>query len=186
MVSQRVAELIEALSSPSGNGLKAFFYLASEDVRRFLEILDVATDQWGTKRGIPGYSGGDHGPGVEIYTSHRFFAVTEQLFPGRPDQIAILDWKQLERLAALIPRQATQNNRCRSGRDNSRSAKAFREGKKLCGKGSRHRSAVQPKSVRPTTQGTRARRYTNRGPHRRDRGRHRYRRVRYRCRRLSR
>ena len=124
-----------AETSPSGNGLKAFFYLASEDVRRFLTMLGLAADQWGTKRGIPGYSGSDHGPGVELYTSHRFFAVTEQLFPGRPDQIAVLDWKQLERLAALIPSPETQNNRRGSGRDDSRSAKAFREGKKLRGKG---------------------------------------------------
>ena len=115
-----------AETSPSGKGLKAFFCLASKDVRRFLDLLGVAAEQWGTKRGILGYNGGNHGPGVELYTSHRFFAVTERLFPGRPEQIATLGWEQLERLAALIPAPTENKDRRGAGRDNSRSAKAFR------------------------------------------------------------
>jgi hypothetical protein len=91
MVSQRVAELIEALSSPSGNGLKAFFYLASEDVRRFLEILDVATDQWGTKRGIPGYSGGDHGdPASRFIPRTGFSPSPSSCFPDAPIKLPSL------------------------------------------------------------------------------------------------
>jgi hypothetical protein len=114
-----------AETSPSGTGIKALFYVASEYVRPFLELIGVTDPtKWGTKRSV-GQNGGNHGPGVEIYFALRFFAVTEQSFPGRPERIAELDWNQLERLAALIPNFTSR------GRDTSRSAKAFREGAKL-------------------------------------------------------
>jgi putative DNA primase/helicase len=122
--------------SPSGAGIKAFFYIANENVRPFLELLGVAPDQWGTKRSV-GEDGRDHGPGVEIYCAHRYFAVTNKLLPGKPTQINCLDWSQLKQFARLLPprrepnghdhKQKLQNG----GRDNSRSAKAFREGAKL-------------------------------------------------------
>jgi hypothetical protein len=73
-----------------------------------------------------------HGPGTEIYLSGRYFTVTEQLWPGQPDKIVMLDWRQLERLAQLIPAPAgngkIQASSNRAGRDISRSAKALREG----------------------------------------------------------
>jgi hypothetical protein len=64
--------------SPSGRGLKAFFYCASDDVRRFLELVGITDpNQWGFSRSIPGErSKADHGPGVELYFSGRFFTVT--------------------------------------------------------------------------------------------------------------
>jgi hypothetical protein len=115
--------------SPSGRGLKAFFYCASEDVRRFLDLIGVTNpNQWGVKRGV-GENGANHGPGIEIYFANRYFAVTERVFPGKPDRIELLDWLALDRLARLIPPQNTGNPA--SGRDNSRSAKAFREGARL-------------------------------------------------------
>jgi hypothetical protein len=113
--------------SPSGTGIKAYFYCASEHVRRFLELLGLTDqDQWGVKRSV-GKGGRDHGPAVEIYFSHRYFAVTEQLFPGKPNRIALLDLSILERLAKLIPPARSGPG----GSDTSRSAKAFREGARL-------------------------------------------------------
>lgn len=62
--------------SPSGHGLKLFFYVASEDVRPFLNRIGARTHQWGVRRDVPGEDPRDHGPAVEVYLSHRYFAVT--------------------------------------------------------------------------------------------------------------
>ena len=59
--------------SPSGTGVKSFFYITAEHVRPFLDLIGVEAEKWGTKRGIPGHNGAAHGPGVEIYTSLRFY-----------------------------------------------------------------------------------------------------------------
>jgi len=63
--------------SPSGRGVKAFFYTPSEDVRPFLDRIGVAVDAWGTRRSVPGTDGRNHGPAVEVYCARRYFAVTE-------------------------------------------------------------------------------------------------------------
>ena len=59
--------------SPSGRGLKMFFYTASEDVRPFLDRIGVPPDAWGTRRGVPGQDGRDHGPAIEGYLARRYF-----------------------------------------------------------------------------------------------------------------
>jgi hypothetical protein len=118
--------------SPSGKGVKAFFYIAREDVRPFLEQLGVTDpEQWGVSRSIPGERPkANHGPGVELYCARRYFAVTDNLCPGKPGKISLLVAAALERLAALIPKkQGTKPGK--NGRDTSRSAKAFREGYRL-------------------------------------------------------
>ena len=108
--------------SPSGRGLKLFFYLASDDVRPFLER--IGADQWGVRRGIPGEDGRDHGPAVEIYLAGRYFTVTGDQWAGAPAEVAMLDNARLDRLAPLIPPAKS----IRGGADNSRSAIAFRVG----------------------------------------------------------
>jgi putative DNA primase/helicase len=120
--------------SPSGTGLKLFFYLDNAHVRPFLDLIGIAPNSWGTKRGIPGEDERDHGPAVEVYLSHRFFAVTEQHWPGLPDRINLLDWEALQRLAARIPPPKAANSASSSNgkpADNSRSAAAFRKGAAL-------------------------------------------------------
>ena len=57
--------------SPSGQGVKLFFHLASGDVRPFLRLLGVPDDQHGCKRPIDAASG-DHGPAIEFYAERRF------------------------------------------------------------------------------------------------------------------
>jgi hypothetical protein len=116
--------------SPSGHGIKALFYVGREDVRPFLELIGVDACKWGTKRSV-GANGGDHGPGVEIYLSYRFFAITEQRCLDKPDRIALLDWAALEQFAHAVPKPRTSQGPTAAGRDNSRSAKAFHEGAKL-------------------------------------------------------
>jgi hypothetical protein len=76
--------------SPSGTGLKAFFGCRSEHVRPFLDLIGVDPDKWGTKRSIDEDTG-EHGPAVEVYCSHRYFTVTGQLWPGKPDSVELFD-----------------------------------------------------------------------------------------------
>jgi hypothetical protein len=36
-----------------------FFYIATEDVRWFLDLIGVAADQWGCRRDVPGEESAD-------------------------------------------------------------------------------------------------------------------------------
>jgi len=109
--------------SPSGRGLKVFFYVASEDVRPFLEQAGIVDpEQWGFKRSI-GEDGRHHGPAVEVYLARRYFTVTGDTWMTQPDQVMLLDWPTLEHLAQLIPPARAG----KPGADNSRSAIAFRK-----------------------------------------------------------
>jgi predicted P-loop ATPase len=114
--------------SPSGRGLKLFFCTASEDVRPFLDRIRVRHDDWGTRRGVTGEDGRDHGPAVEVYVAGRFFAVTADRWPGTPDKLATLDAATLDRLAAVIPVAKSSRADGWNDVDNSRSAIAFRMG----------------------------------------------------------
>jgi hypothetical protein len=121
--------------SPSGRGLKIFFYTSVAHARSFLELAGITNPgQWGLKRTI-GPNGADHGPAIEVYFSHRYFTVTGRHWSTQPDQIAMLEWPDLERLAALMPAAPTNvaagsKSRRGNGRDTSRSAAAFRKGRR--------------------------------------------------------
>ena len=121
-----------AETSPSGRGIKAFFYVAAENVRPFLDLIGVEPASWGCKRGIPGLSGADHGPGIECYFSARYFVVTTRVWSVDHQRIVLLDWSQLEQLAKLIPPPSrASSGDGAAGNDKSRSAKAWRRGAEL-------------------------------------------------------
>jgi hypothetical protein len=112
--------------SPSGTGLKLFLCIPNEHVRPFLDLIGVPPEQYGCRRDAPGKNGQDHGPAIEVYLSHRYFAVTGQRWPECPDRIATLDWETLQRLAGLIPPPLSTIPSLTANGANSRSAKAFR------------------------------------------------------------
>jgi hypothetical protein len=117
--------------SPSGNGIKAFFGCANTDLRPFLDLLGVKSNKLGTKRSI-GERTGEHGPAVEVYCGDRYFTVTEEKWPGQPDQVLRLDWDELGRLARAIPTNGGgKPSSSGSGKDETRSARAFRKGADL-------------------------------------------------------
>src|SRR5262249_46818445 len=102
------AEILSAVRtyterSPSGRGLKMLFYMASETVRPFLDSIGVLPDAWGTRRGVPGRDGGDHGPAIEVYLARRYFAVTENRWAETPDELATFDAADLDQLTRMIP-----------------------------------------------------------------------------------
>lgn len=128
LVADWAAEIIATAKSygecsPSGGGIKIFFYCATDDVRLFLDKLSVQSNAWGCRRSV-GPNSGDHGPAVEVYCSARYFAVTHQHWGQTPDHIAVLDHVTLADLAGLIPSANAGGGG--TGGDQSRSAKAYR------------------------------------------------------------
>ena len=117
--------------SPSLSGVKAYFLVEAADVRWFLDKIGVAAEQWGCRRSIPGHDPRNHGAAVEIYLSHRYFAVTGDPFTGTPRDLAIFDRDDLDRLAALIPPGRKDDGKD-GGPDGSRSAIALRKGLAFC------------------------------------------------------
>jgi hypothetical protein len=124
-----------AEKSPSGRGIKAFFYIASAAVRPFLDRIGIQAGNWGCRRGVPGEDARDHGPAIEVYLAGRYFAVTADKWPESPDHVATLDVPQLERLAELIPPVKSSGSSNKDGADNSRSSRAFRIGLAMRGDG---------------------------------------------------
>jgi hypothetical protein len=123
-------EIVDAVQSyvevsPSGRGLKLFAYVEAENVRPFLALLGISADGWGCRRSVPGHSGADHGPAIEVYCARRYFAVTGRRPSWAHENLSLLNWETLAHLATLVPPIGG------GGRDNSRSAKAFRKGAAL-------------------------------------------------------
>ena len=85
-------------------------------------------DAWGARRSAPGQDGRNHGPAVEVYLAGRYFAVTEDVWPGTPNTLATLNAATLDHLSQLIPPARSAGVKGRKGADNSRSAIAFRMG----------------------------------------------------------
>ncbi len=137
--------------SPSRNGIKAFFYTATEDVRPFLDRIGVQPGAWGCRRGIPGEDDKDHGPAIELYVAGRYFAVTNHQW-GPADRIALLDADTLARLAPLIPpAKSTDAVGSTASADNSRSAAAFRKGVALRREGKTYSEMVDALLLDPET-----------------------------------
>lgn len=142
-----------AETSPSGRGLKLFFYLCAEDVRWFLDRIGVPLTGWGCRRGV-GQDDRDHGPAIEVYCAARYFAVTDRLWPGAPVDIRLLDREDLDRLAGLIPppKAASGGTGKSAGGDKSRSAAAFRLGAALRRAGKSYQEMVEALLANPDTE----------------------------------
>jgi hypothetical protein len=130
--AKRILEAVGsyAETSPSGSGIKLYFYMASEDVRGFLDRIGVPPKARGCRRALPGTDSRDHGPAIEVYLDRRYFAVTEARWPDAPETIRMLDGDTLDALATLIPKPAGAPSALTGG-DTSRSAVAFRRAAEL-------------------------------------------------------
>jgi KaiC/GvpD/RAD55 family RecA-like ATPase len=152
--AEQILDIVQSYAevSPSGSGIKLFFYAASEDVRPFLDSIGVRVDQWGCRRAVPGEDTRDHGPAVEVYFSHRYFAVTGRRWTTASVELALLNRETLERLALLIPpTRSGAEGTGKKGADNSRSAIAFRKGASLRRAGKTFEEMVAALRVDPET-----------------------------------
>ena len=114
--------------SPSGSGLKFFLRCRIEDAAAVRAAFEIGPKAWGRKQTI-GANGAEHGPAVEVYLGPgRFFTITGKQWPYARDEVALLDRAALLRLADLVPKPAkAAGGSDKTGKDSSRSAKAFRK-----------------------------------------------------------
>ena len=106
--------------SPSGTGLKVFFLIATADKAGADAIFGGQSGKQ-FKNG-----GGEHGPAIEIYRGRRYFTVTEDSIG--PDELRPVDVADLRWLICEAgPQFAGQSDKA-NGKDESRSARAFRIG----------------------------------------------------------
>ena len=139
-------EIIERFSSytevsPSGTGAKIFFLYTTADLPEVRAAMGGPQHGREFKRG----NGKDHPPAIEVYLGNRYFAVTEQRLDWTSDRIVTVDTETLlwvltdygPAFSATDENDAPEEKSDRSskakggGRDNSRSAAAYRLGKKL-------------------------------------------------------
>jgi putative DNA primase/helicase len=120
-------EIIDRLAtyteiSPSGTGAKAFFAVANDDLTTAKALLDGKSGR-SFKNGD-----GEHPAGIEVYIGGRYFTVTKKAIPPQHKvrRVEITDLQWLIREAG--PKFAGKS---RNGRDDSRSAKAWRVGAAL-------------------------------------------------------
>ena len=71
--------------SPSGLGVKAYLLIDRADIAPLRAIM-------GTQHGrqFKQANGAAHPPAIELYISHRYFAVTWQAMDGRPDELRVV------------------------------------------------------------------------------------------------
>jgi hypothetical protein len=105
--------------SPGGAGAKIFFLVESTDIPGILDAMGTDTGrQW--KRSAHG----DHPPGIELYISNRYFAVTGKHVVGTPETLQRVSadtilWLIREAGPAFAGKTVA------TGKDNSGSAKAM-------------------------------------------------------------
>jgi predicted P-loop ATPase len=133
-IAAALANLTYMEVSPSGSGLKAFFFLTAEDFAAVRKPFAIDPDKFGFKRTVGDADGREHPPAIEAYLGRgRYFAVTGKRYAGAAEEVATLDQATLLRLAGLIDQavetKPTPGKPKRSGpKDTSRSAKAFKVG----------------------------------------------------------
>jgi hypothetical protein len=109
--------------SPSGQGVKLFFFVRREDFELIRDLLGRTK----TGRQFKLASDGDHPPGIESYFYGRFFAVTENHLAGTPDALVTIDQEVLRWLLVDAgPALVAKKRKTPGGLDGSRSASAFR------------------------------------------------------------
>ena len=113
--------------SPSGTGLKVFFRIFTAD-RAAVDAL------FGGQNGrVFKCSGGDHPPSIEVHRSRRYFTVTDDSV-GADDDLRLVDVDDLRWLINEAGPQFAGEAKDKSkpnGKDESRSAMAFRAGAAL-------------------------------------------------------
>lgn len=134
-VVERIGSYTEI--SPSGAGVKSFFIFPAAELATLRTAMGKKPGEGSGRKWARGK--GDHVPSIELYLDGRYFAITEQHFPGtpvdvRPVSIDKLLWLIQQAGPAFAAADKVLVSK-RSG-DSSRSAVAFRKGAALRRSGS--------------------------------------------------
>jgi hypothetical protein len=111
-----------AETSPSGTGCKLFFLLRGGDMPRVRDLMGGKLGRTWKAQGA-----GDHPPAIELHIGGRYFTVTDKalgepdLATISPDEIALL----MTFASKTFAPQPDANGKAQTGRDQSRSARAF-------------------------------------------------------------
>ena len=106
--------------SPSGTGVKLYYAFACANLAAVEALFGGQTG-----RAFKNGAGADHPPAIEIYRTRRYFAVTRDALDG-PEEIRLVDVADLRWLILEAgPKFAGQSGKA-NGKDQSRSAQAFR------------------------------------------------------------
>ncbi len=136
-VIQRFGSYTEV--SPSGTGVKIFFRHRMEDLASILPIIGRDGDKQRYGRSFKRGGLKNHPPAIELFLNLRFFTVTEQHLAWTSGFIATiapekLVWLLKDYGPAFAARDKDNGNKKKTksgGRDNSRSAAAYRLGREL-------------------------------------------------------
>ena len=112
--------------SPSRTGLKLFFTIANADMPPIKTLSAEGGHSPNGRKFTNGY-GGEHPPAIEVYTSGRFFTVTNEL-AGTTDELRCVSFADIEWLFREAVPKFTGKGKSGNGHDTSRSGAAFRAG----------------------------------------------------------
>lgn len=137
--------------SPSLRGAKVFFAYKTADLPALRAAVGVADGASGRRWGSP--TGAAHPPGIELYLGGRYFAVTDMRVEGTPAEIRIvpievIEWLARDAVAALAPPRGRSAARVR---DDSRSAIAFRIGRRARREGRSYEEMCREIRANPAT-----------------------------------
>lgn len=107
--------------SPSGTGVKVFFYYAPDDLEPLREVMET---KWSKS-----WSRGSHVE-IALHLGNRYFAVTELLFPGAAGHLRMVNrdsllWLIQEAGPAFKGKAGGDTDNIGKGKDESRSGRAF-------------------------------------------------------------
>jgi hypothetical protein len=149
--AQTVLDRLDTYSevSPSGLGVKAYLLIEPDDIAPLRTIMGTQHGrQFKRANGATA-----HPPAIELYISHRYFAVTWQAMDGLPDELRLvplddLRWLIEEIGPAFAGKSAGQG---KGGGDNSRSGIAFKLAAKLRREGRSFEEMCAALRADPTT-----------------------------------
>jgi hypothetical protein len=94
--------------SPGGHGLKPVARIRATDVPEARRLLHLAENEYARTKIFGEKTNGHHAPGVVLYLGRRFFTVTGRAWHATPEDVALLDLRQIALLAYWFgPKQTT-------------------------------------------------------------------------------
>ena len=117
--------------SPSGTGVKAFFFMAPGSVPSLREAKLLDADGYG--RCFKRWTGVDHPPAIEVHLGARYYTVTDDCLPNMPAKLRHVPEDTVRELLGKIGPRFARSDSKQTKPD--RSALAFRLARQMRGEG---------------------------------------------------